>query len=60
MAEKFAHIEDFIRGKPYEKHVINTFYAVENSLDETSQDEQVLASWLFQRVLEKATNSLLP
>ena len=39
--EKFKHLKECIHDKPYEKHVITKFYAIENALDDSTHDEQV-------------------
>ena len=38
--EKFQQISLFIEGKPYQRHVVRHFYAVENSLG-SAEDDQV-------------------
>ncbi|XP_064624651.1 uncharacterized protein LOC135486079 [Lineus longissimus] len=52
MAEmKFKAITDSLWGKPYQKHIVPTFYAVENSID---QGEDVQVANLRQHIQEVA------
>ena len=40
MEEKFDQIRLLLENKPYSRHVVQQYYAVENNLD-SSQDEEV-------------------
>ena len=45
MEQKFDRIRQHIMGKPYERHIVPVFFAVENSLME-GEDEQVITKLL--------------
>lgn len=34
--EKFAQLQDFLVGKPYVQHLITPFFAVDNTLDDST------------------------
>lgn len=39
---KFQHIRDHLVGKPYQRHVVNTYYAIENNMPDGQTDEQLV------------------
>ena len=50
MEEKFDQIRLLLENKPYSRHIVPQYYAVENNL-ESSQDEEVKFTWLPTQTL---------